>query len=87
MKTAMLTVCAVGLMLAIYGLADAIDRAGDTRAELAQAYREGCLPGAGETARIVSDGRTARCWICSTASVQYAKVPRLVSAAVVEVLP
>jgi hypothetical protein len=78
MKTAMLTVCAVGLMLAIYGLADAIDRAGDTRAELAQAYREGCLPGAGET---------ARCWIYSTASVQYAKVPRLVSAAVVEVLP
>lgn len=87
MKAAMLAVCAVGLIIAALGLADAIDRHGDTQAELAAAYREGCLPRPGETSIIVSDGHRASCRILTTASLNPGMARKLVSAAVVEVMP
>lgn len=87
MKTAMAALCAIGIAMALYGLTDAIDRHGDTQAELAQAFRDGCLPRAGETAIIVSDGRVARCRIITTASSSPGMAPRLISAAAIEVMP
>lgn len=85
MKRAMIGVCACGIALAIYGLVDAISQAGDKRAELAHAMRESCMPTAGQTAVIVSDGRIARCRIYSSASQSRGMAPRLISAAVVDV--
>lgn len=87
MKTAALIVCAIGLIIAALGLADAIDRHGNAQAELAQAFREGCLPKAGETAITVSDGRTARCRILSTPSLNPGMAKKLISTAAVEVTP
>lgn len=84
MKRLTAALAAGALLVGAYGIADAIDRAGDTRAELALALRESCMPQAGETAIIVSDGRRARCRILSTASTSPGMAPRLISAAVVE---
>lgn len=85
MKRAMIGVCACGIVLALYGLTDAITTAGDKRAELAHAMRESCMPTAGQTAIIVSDGRIARCRIYSSASQSRGMAPRLISAAAVEI--
>jgi len=68
-------------------ITDRIEQATEARIAVASAFREGCLPAAGETAIIVSNGRTARCRIYRSASVQYGMAPKLVSAAVVEVQP
>lgn len=87
MKTAMAVVCAIGLLVAVLGLADAIDRHGDAQADLAGALRESCIPKAGETAIIVSNGRTARCRILSTASTSTGMAPQVLSAAVIELMP
>lgn len=75
------------LILTAYGMVDAIGRHAEARIELAQAFRDGCLPRAGETAIIVSDGRVARCRIISTASSSPGMAPRLISAAAIEVMP
>lgn len=87
MKALMFGLCAIGLALTVYGMADAVDRHGDAQAELARALRESCMPKAGETAIIVSDGVVARCRILSTASTSRGMAPQLISAAVVDVTP
>lgn len=84
MKTLAMVAGLTGLILTAYGMADAVDRHTEARLELAQAFKDGCLPKAGETAIIVSDGRVARCRILSTRSVSPGFAPRLVSAAVVD---
>lgn len=81
-------VASVGLLLVLlgaYAAVDSIDQYTEARVQLAEAYREGCLPGPGETARITSDGRTAQCRIYSTASLSRGMAPQLVSAAAVQV--
>ncbi len=87
MKTAMTTLCTIGIMLAAWGMADAIDRRTEAVISAAASFRDSCLPGAGETSIIVSDGRVARCRILSTASTSIGMAPRLISSAVVEVMP
>jgi len=72
-------------LLAAYASVEALHERNESRLQLAEAYREGCLPGPGETARITSDGHTAQCRIYSTASLTRGMAPRLVSAAAVEV--
>lgn len=87
MKAALFAVGAVLIWLAAQALVQTIEA--DTEARIAQAgaYRDGCLPAPGETAVVVSDGRTARCRIYSNKSPHRGMVPQLVSAAAVEVMP
>ena len=87
MKRAMLIVCAIGLIMAMYGLADAIDRHGDARAELAAAVQRDCLPRPGETAIIISDGRRTECRLYTTRSTSPGMARQLVSASALEVQP
>lgn len=79
------TFALLALLFAAYAGVEALHQRTEARLQLADAYREGCLPGPGETARITSDGRTAQCRIYSTASLTRGMAPRLVSAAAVEV--
>jgi len=70
-----------------YNITDRIGQATEARIAVASAFREGCLPAAGQTAIIVSNGRVAHCRILSTASTSPGMAPQLFSAAVVEVTP
>ncbi len=87
MKAGMLTVCAIGLIAAAYGLADAIDRAGDARADLARTLRDDCMPRNGQTAWIRSNGSRMECRIYTTAGEQYGMARQLVSATAIETQP
>lgn len=87
MKRLTAALAAGALLVGAYGIADAIDRHGDAQADLAGALRESCIPKAGETAIIVSNGRTARCRILSTASTSTGMAPQVLSAAVIELVP
>lgn len=77
----------IGAILIAYNVVDRIEQATEARIALANAFREGCLPQAGETSIIVSDGRTARCVTYSSTSLTRGLAPRIISAAAVEVLP
>lgn len=77
----------IGVIFIAYNIVDRVEQATEARIALADAFREGCMPGAGETSIIVSDGRRARCRIISTASTSQGMAPRIISAAVVEVNP
>ena len=77
----------IGVIFIAYHIVDRVEQATEARIALADAFREGCMPQAGETPIIVSDGRTARCRIFSTASTSTGLAPRIVSAAAVEVMP
>ena len=77
----------IGAILVAYNVVDRIEQHTEARIAQASAYREGCLPAAGETAIIVSNGRTARCRTYTTPSLSTGMAPQLVSAAAVEVQP
>lgn len=77
----------IGLLLIAYNVVDRVEQNTEARLAQAEAYREGCLPGPGETARITSNGRTAHCRIYSTPSLATGMAPQLVSVAAVEVTP
>lgn len=81
------TAMVIGVLLIAYNTVDRIEQATEAHIAAANAFREGCLPAAGETAIIVSNGRTARCRIHTTRSLSPGFAPHLVSAAVVEVAP
>ena len=78
----------IGLLLIAYNIVDRLEQ--HTEAKIAAARVEamdGCWPATGETAIIVSNGRQARCRIHTTRSLSPGFAPKLVSAAVVEVMP
>ncbi len=77
----------LGIILIAYGILDRIEQATEARIAAAENFEKGCMPGAGETAIIVSDGRTARCITYTTRSLSTGMAPKLVSAAVIEVTP
>jgi len=81
------TALLIGLILIAYNVVDRIEQYTEARLAQAEAYRDGCLPAAGETAVIVSNGRQAHCRIYRSASISTGMAPMLVSAAVVEVQP
>ena len=84
-RRAAYTAMVIGLLLVAYNIVDRIERSTEARIAAAEAYRDGCLPGPGETAIIVGDGRRARCRIYSTRSLSPGMAPRLVSAAAVQI--
>lgn len=77
----------LGVILIAYNITDRIEQATEAHIALASAFREGCMPAAGQTAIIVSNGRVAHCRILSSASTSPGMAPRLISAAAVEVTP
>lgn len=77
----------IAILFLAYAAVEAIDASTEARIELAQAYRDGCLPGPGETAMIVSDGRTAQCRIYTTASLTTGRAPQILSVAAVQLHP
>lgn len=81
------TCMVLGAILIAYGILDRIDQATEARIAAAENFEKGCLPRAGETAIIVSNGRTARCMTYTTPSLSPGMARKLVSAAVVEVAP
>ena len=87
MKRLAYTCGVLGAILIAYNFADRIEQHTEARIAQASAYRDGCLPAAGETAVIVSNGHQARCRIYRSASISTGMAPMLVSAAVVEVQP
>lgn len=77
----------VAVILIAYNIVDRIEQNTEAKIAAAESFEKGCMPGAGETSIIVSNGRSARCRIYSSASTSTGMAPRLVSAAVVEVNP
>lgn len=77
----------IAVILIAYNIVDRIEQATEARLAQAEAYREGCLPRAGETAIITSNGRAARCHTYTTPSLSPGMARHLVNAAVVEVTP
>jgi hypothetical protein len=77
----------IGVILVAYQVVDRIEQHTEAIIAQEQAFRDGCLPRAGETAVITSDGRTARCLTYTTPSLSPGMARQLVSAAAVEVTP
>jgi hypothetical protein len=77
----------VAVILIAYNITDRIEQNTEAKIAAAESFEKGCMPSAGETSIIVSNGRSARCRIYSSASTSTGMAPRLVSAAVVEVNP
>ncbi len=77
----------IGVILIAYNIVDRIEQNTEAKIAAAESFEKGCMPSAGETSIIVSNGRSARCRIYSSASTSTGMAPRLVSAAVVEVNP
>jgi len=87
MKNAAYTAALIGIIVIAYNVVDRIEQNTEAKIAAAESFEKGCMPGAGEMAIIVSNGRSARCRIYSSASTSPGMASRLVSAAVVEVNP
>jgi hypothetical protein len=77
----------LGVILIAYNIVDRIEQHTEAVIASEQAFRDGCLPRAGEMAIIVSNGRSARCRIYSSNSTGSGMASKMVSAAVIEVNP
>ncbi len=78
------TCMVLGGILIAYGILDRIDQATEARIAAAENFEKACLPRAGETAIIVSNGRQVRCSTFTTPSLSPGMARHLVSSAVVE---
>jgi len=77
----------IGVVMIAYHVVDRIEQHTEAVIAHERSFREGCLPRAGETSVITSDGRTARCLTYTTPSLSPGMARQLVSAAAIEVTP
>lgn len=74
----------IAVILIAYNIVDRVEQATEARIAAAESFEKGCLPRAGETAIVVSNGRQVRCITYTTPSLSPGMAKHLVSSAVVE---